>query len=148
MKVYLTSDHGGFELKAKLVEFLKGKNYDVEDLGPDSLDPTDDYPDYVAKGARALLSNHPEKNRLVMACRTGEGEVIAANRFAGIRAVVVWNEAVAKKSREHNNANVLCLSGDYVDTETDLGIVETWLTTPFSGDERHVRRLQKIDNLT
>lgn len=147
MKIYLTSDHGGFELKAALAAHLSEKGHDVVDLGPETLDPQDDYVDYAVAGVNKLLADNSAETRLIMACRTGEGEAIVANRFPGIRAVVVWDEEGARLSRDKNDANVLCLAGDLVDQETNLKIVDTWLTTPFSNAERHVRRLKKIDEL-
>jgi ribose 5-phosphate isomerase B len=147
MTVYLTSDHGGFELKAALIKHLAKSEYKIVDLGPDSLDPHDDYVDYAAAGVKKLLADKSTENRLIMACRTGEGEVIVANRFPGIRAVVVWDKLGAMLSRDKNNANVLCLAGDLVDQVTNLEIVDTWLATPFSNAERHLRRLDKIDKL-
>lgn len=148
MTIYLTSDHGGFELKAALFQHLAKSDYKIVDLGPDSLDPHDDYVDYAVAGTKKLLADKPDKNRLIMACRTGEGEVIVANRFPGIRAVVVWDKLGAMLSRDKNNANVLCLAGDLVDEDTNFEIVDAWLGTPFSNAERHLRRLNKIDKLT
>ncbi len=148
MTIYLISDHGGFKLKTALAHHLAGSEYKVVDLGPKTRDPHDDYVDFAVAGVKKLLAHKPDQNRLIMACRTGEGEVIVANRFAGIRAVVVWDKLGAMLSRDKNNANVLCLAGDLVDQAINLEIVETWLTTPFSGAERHLRRLKKIDRLT
>lgn len=147
MKIYLTSDHGGYDLKNKLFEHLKDNKYDVEDLGPHSLNPDDDYVDFAATAAKKLASDSDPDARVIMACRTGEGEVIVANRFPGVRAVVVWNEEGARLAREKNDSNALCLSGDLVNENTNLQIVDTWLSTPFSGEERHKRRLEKIDKL-
>jgi ribose 5-phosphate isomerase B len=148
MTIYLTSDHGGFALKAVLVEHLAESEYKVVDLGPKTHNPHDDYVDFAVAGVKKLLAHKPEHNRLIMACRTGEGEVIVANRFPGIRAVVVWDTLGAMLSRDKNNANVLCLAGDLVDKDTNLKIVDIWLATPFSNAERHLRRLKKIDQLT
>ncbi len=146
MKVYLTSDHGGFELKKDILQHLKSSGVEVEDLGPDKLNPEDDYVDYAQKAAQALLAGSAD-DRVVMACRTGEGEAIAANRFIGIRAVIVWNEEGAKLAREKNDSNVLCLANDLVAEGKNLEILDTWLNTPFSGEERHVRRIKKLDLL-
>lgn len=146
MKVFLASDHGGFELKGEIAEYLKGKGYDVEDLGPFELDPADDYPDYAYKATTALLDS-TEEARAILLCRSAQGMAIAANRAPGIRAAVVWNEIEAKKSREHNNANVLCLSADNVEPETNIKITDIWLNEPFSDEPRHQRRLDKIEKL-
>lgn len=147
MKVFVTADHGGFEFKNAVYEHLVHQGVDVEDLGPETLDPEDDYPDYVFKATGKVLGSDDKDARAIIACRSGQGVGIAANRAAGIRAAVVWNEETAKKSREHNNANVLCLSGDNVDLETNLKIVDAWLKEPYSKEERHQRRLDKIEHL-
>ena len=146
MKIFVTADHGGFELKNALYEHLVHHGVDVEDLGPQTLDPEDDYPDFAFKATSAVLGSEDKDPRAIIACRSGQGVAMASNRAAGIRAAVVWNEQTAKKSREHNNSNVLCLSGDEVPLEENLKIVDTWLKEPFSKDDRHKRRLDKIEH--
>lgn len=145
MKVYLTSDHGGFEHKNQLKDYLSSKGFEVEDLGPYKFDPDDDYPDFVEDLTQKLLANKNDSKGIVI-CRSATGVAIGANRHPGIRAATVWNETVAKHSRQHNDANVLCLSGDYVDIEENKKIAEAWLNEPYSNEERHTRRLKKIDN--
>ncbi len=145
MKVYITSDHGGFELKSSLYHALIEHGYEVEDLGPYEVSPDDDYPVFAKRLAVKLIEAGLEENRGIIACRSAEGVSITANRFNGIRAAVVWNETVAKHSREHNNSNVLCLSGDYVDTDENLKIALAWLNEPFSNEQRHKRRIDMID---
>src|SRR5687767_6942796 len=108
MRVYLTSDHGGFELKGKLKGYLEAAGYEVKDLGPFSLDPDDDYPDF-AKKLTDTLQREPDAKGIA-ACRSAQGMCIAVNRVKGVRGAIAWNEAEASKSREHNDANVLCLS--------------------------------------
>jgi ribose 5-phosphate isomerase B len=145
MKVFITSDHGGFEHKNQIGEFLRKEGFDVEDLGPHKLDPEDDYPDFVHKLTKKMISEGVPENKGIVVCRSATGVNIAANRTAGIRAATAWNETVAKHAREHNDSNVLCLSGDYVDLEENQKITLAWLREPYSGDERHTRRLKKID---
>lgn len=143
MRIYLTSDHGGYDLKAKLKFHLEALGHQVKDLGPHALDPDDDYPDFAKKLTDALAADTDAMG--VGVCRSAQGMCMAVNRVRGMRGAIVWNEAEAKKSREHNNANVLCLSAGHIDEATNQSILEAWLNEPFSGDERHVRRLKKLD---
>ena len=145
--IYLAADHGGFELKKHLLEFLKVGGYEVSDLGNSEFDPADDYPDFAIKAIREVLKN-PSEAKAILACRSGTGESILANRFHGIRATNSSNVEHAKMSREHSDTNVLALPADYIDSATAEEIVSVWLSTKFSGDERHVRRLKKIEDFS
>lgn len=142
MKIYLGADHGGFELKEKIKTWLTEWGYEFEDLGNTINDPEDDYPDFAFKVAEAVSKN-PE-SRGVLACRSAAGMVMAANKIKRIRAVAAFDVTSAKHSREHNDANVLGLSGDWMDEETAQEILRVFLETPFSGEERHQRRIEKI----
>ncbi|MBD3318335.1 RpiB/LacA/LacB family sugar-phosphate isomerase [Candidatus Woesearchaeota archaeon] len=144
MKVILGADHAGFALKEHLKKYLSAKGYDVIDLGATVLKPRDDYPDYAARVAKRVVK-HNEPGILV--CGSSEGVCIAANKFKGIRAVSAWSKKVAKLSREHDNANILCLSGWLLSKEKASGIADTFLSTAFSKEPRHVRRLKKIEKL-
>lgn len=144
MKVYVTADHGGFVLKAKLVEYLNEKGFEVKDLGPYDYDAEDDYPVFAKLLGKTIQSN-PE-DRGIIVCRSATGVSIATNRFNGVRAAIAWNETVAKHSREHNDSNILCLSGDYVEETDNLKIAEAWLNEPFSEELRHKRRIDMIDS--
>ncbi len=152
MKVYLGADHGGFELKQKIKAWIGEWGYEIEDLGANALDPEDDYPDFafpVAKGVGAQddrTLSWPDRAKGIVVCRSAAGAIIAANKVAGVRAVAVFNEESAKHSREHNDANVLGLSGDWLTDEQAKSIVKTWLTTEYSHEPRHERRIQKIIN--
>jgi len=141
--VYLAADHGGYELKNQLVEHLHEQSVATQDLGPAEYDGDDDYPDYVLKLVDALRADTDGVGVLV--CRSAEGVAIAANRNPGIRAAVVTEKEQAIKAREHNDANVLCLSGDLVSDEQNQQLLETFLATEFSEVERHQRRLDKIE---
>jgi RpiB/LacA/LacB family sugar-phosphate isomerase len=147
MKIAIGSDHAGWEgdpgYKATLLEHLKAAGHEVTDLGPDHPDPVD-YPDFAQLVADALLEDRAERGIII--CGTGIGMCMAANRNPGIRAAVCWNEESAKLSREHNNANVLCLGRRLLSLEECLHIADTWLATPFSGAERHERRVAKMDS--
>jgi len=142
MQIYISSDHAGFELKNRLVEFLQNVVDEVKDLGPSEFDPSDDYPDYAADTAREVSMNNESKGILI--CRNGVGVCIAANKFNGIRAVNGNELNIAVSSRLDDDTNILCLGADYIDLETAKTIVKSWLQTEFSGEERHKRRIAKI----
>lgn len=146
MKIFVGSDHGGFEYKNQVREHLVHKGYEVEDVGADTLDPDDDYPQYAFAVATKVVGEE-EPAFGVLICRGGQGMAIAANRVAGVRAAVCWTTSVARKAREHNNANILSLPGDVIDLDTTLAIVDDFITEKFSGDERHVRRLKQIEEI-
>lgn len=143
MTIFIGSDHGGYQLKEQLKTWLKENNIIFEDLGASSLDPNDDYPDYVLPVAQKVAAN-PDNLGIVLG-RSGNGEVIAANKIKGIRATLCLNEKMAEKAKEHNNANVLSLGADYISFDMAQRTVKTFLDTPFSGEERHLRRLKKIE---
>lgn len=145
MKVFITADHGGFELKGQLYKFLTEHAFEIHDLGPYEYDAEDDYPVFANLLAETLLREGAEENRGIIVCRSATGVSIATNRYKGIRAAMAWNETVAKHSREHNDSNILCLSGDYVDEAMNLNIAKAWLEEPFSNEERHKRRIDMID---
>lgn len=139
--IYIASDHGGFKLKEELKSWLRGKN-DIEDLGAFKLDPNDDYPDFIFPLAKKISENNNDLGIIIG--RSGNGEAIVANKVEGIRAAVCLNEEMAIKAKEHNNANILSLGADYVDFELARKIVEAFLKTPFSGSDKHKRRIEKI----
>lgn len=140
--IAIGADHGGFDLKNKIVEFLKSRGYSVADFGTHT-NASCDYPDYALAVARAVALGDYRYGILV--CTTGIGMSITANKVPGIRAALVWNEEMARKSRSHNDANVLCLAGSGTDPQTALNIVEAFLNTDFEGG-RHARRISKIEN--
>lgn len=142
MKVYIASDHGGYELKEELKKYLGDLGFVIEDMGAYKLDPADDYTDFVFPVSERVAQN-PDSFGIVIG-RSGAGEVIAANKIKGIRASFCQNEEMARLAREKNNANVLSLGADFIDIETAKRIVKTFLETPFSGEERHKRRIGKI----
>lgn len=144
--IYLAADHGGYQTKEELKAYLNELDFEFEDLGAADLNPNDDYVDFAAKVAKKVAEN-PEESKGVMICRSGIGMDIVANKFKGVRSAQVFNSEMAKKSREHNDANVLSLAADYIDKEIIREIVKVWLETEFSGEERHVRRLDKIKEI-
>jgi len=153
--IYLGSDHAAFEMKKRLVAYLKKCGYTVKDFGPYTYNPDDDYPDFIIPVARAV--SRDKDSRGIALGGSGIGECIAANKVRGVRAVRAWNVLSARGSRLHNNTNVLCLGGGKTKDPKARGlsaswpeikkIIAVWLNTPFSGDKRHVRRLRKIAKL-
>ncbi len=142
-KLGIASDHGGFEIKNRLVADLKAESMQVSDYGPCRLDPEDDYSDFAGGLAFDLSSGKLDVGILI--CRSGVGMSINANRFHNVRAVVAYDEKVAKASRDHNCSNLLILAGDYTDYAGIRKIISAWLSTPFSNSPRHLRRLEKIE---
>ena len=145
MKIYLSADHAGFELKNVLREHLFHGGYEVEDLGPETLDKDDDYPTYAYQVATKVLGGDDDRGILV--CGSGQGMAIAANRVRGVRAAVIWNVEGAKETRRDNDSNVLSLPARMIDQDTALAIVDAWLKEEFSAEERHQRRLDQIEEL-
>lgn len=147
MKIYIGADHAGFELKNKLAVWLKEiEGYDVFDMGAKEFDSSDDYPDFIEPVARAVAAD-PESRGIVIG-GSGQGEAMDANRTPGVRAVEFYGGDVnmIKLSREHNNANVLSLGARFIDEELARRAVTVFLKTPFSDEERHERRIGKMDD--
>ncbi len=144
--VYLGSDHAGFVLKEYIEKKLTEAGVSVEDCGAPTLDPEDDYPDFVGPVADKVVSN-PESRGIVFG-KSGQGEAIEANRRKGVRAVVYYGGSteIIKLSREHNDANILSLGAGFVGEEEAWEAVSLWLNTEFSNDPRHLRRISKLDN--
>lgn len=142
--VYLASDHAGFALKEKLKYFLARLGYRCEDVGPFTLEPLDDYPDYLIPAAQKVARQKGSFG-IVMG-GSGQGEGMVANKVRGIRAAVYYggNLEIVRLSRNHNDANVLALGARFVSEAEAKKAVKLWLETPFSGEVRHKRRLQKI----
>ena len=149
MKIYLGSDHGGFKLKESIKKYLKKSGYTVVDKGNTKLAPKDDYPDYGYKAAKAVSKT--KNSRGILFCGSAEGICIVANKVKGIRAVAVWDLTNARLSREHNDANVLCLGAKVVEANAALKMVKIWLETEFEGAqegfERHKRRVNKFTDI-
>ncbi|MCE0763064.1 ribose-5-phosphate isomerase [Pseudonocardia kujensis] len=142
MRVYLGSDHAGFELKGRLSEHLKGAGHDVVDVGALTYDPDDDYPAFCIDTARRVVGD-PGSLGVVIG-GSGNGEQIAANKVKGIRAALAWSTETAKLAREHNDAQVVGIGARQHSEEEALAIVDAFLATPFSGGERHQRRIDQL----
>lgn len=157
MTIYFATDHAGFALKEALVPYVRDAlGYDVEDCGAYTFDSEDDYPDLIAGAARSV-SEDPEHSRAIILGGSGQGEAIVANRFPGVRAVVFNGQFAPLDGREvpheiataraHNDANILSLGARFLNDEEAKEAVRTFLATPFSGDARHIRRIEKIEQL-
>jgi ribose 5-phosphate isomerase B len=161
-KNYLGADHAGYELKEEIKKYLTKAKIDFEDLGNTVYDKDDDYPDYIFPVAKKIAEN-PENYRGIIIGGSGQGEAMTANRIKGVRAVVFYGPVIAQQSvdvdgrksadpyeiirlsRLHNDSNVLSLSSRFLSTAEALEAVQIWLKTEFENDERHLRRIKKID---
>jgi len=149
MKIYLGADHQGFHLKEQIFAYLVKHGYDVEDVGDAELDPSDDFPIFAQLAATRVIGDDGKDPRAILICGGGQGVAMAANRFRGIRAAVIWDAYEAKMTRNDNDSNVLCLPARVVgdDEAAWQGIIETWLSTPFAAAARFKRRNQELDEL-
>ncbi|HEM61006.1 MAG TPA: ribose 5-phosphate isomerase B [Chloroflexi bacterium] len=144
MRIAIASDHGGYHLKAELVDLLTKLGHLCDDLGTHSAEAVD-YPDYARIVAQGVAEGAYDRGILV--CGTGQGMAITANKVKGVRAAVCQDTYSARMSREHNNANVLCLGGRVLGGGLAADVVKAWLEAGFSGEQRHRRRLGKISAL-
>ena len=142
MRVYLGSDHAGYELKSHLVNHLAAQGYDVVDVGAHSYDANDDYPAFCLHTAARVIDD-PGSLGVVIG-GSGNGEQIAANKVAGVRAALAWNLETAQLSRQHNDANVAGIGARQHSLEEATALVEAFLSTPFSGADRHARRISEV----
>ncbi|HMS22218.1 MAG TPA: RpiB/LacA/LacB family sugar-phosphate isomerase [Candidatus Levybacteria bacterium] len=145
MKVYLGTDHAGFAYKERLKPIIKKIGYDPIDCGAFSYDKDDDYPDFCAEAARKVASEAGSFG--VVFGKSGAGECIAANKINGIRAFLAVNRQNVQLAREHNDANVMSIGLDFIKGEDLETLLTTFLKTPFSKEERHIRRIEKIKSL-
>ena len=154
--VHLATDHAGFEYKESIKAWLESEGYEVVDHGAFELDPEDDYPDFIAPAAQAIATDEEGNARAIILGGSGQGEAILANRFPNVRAVVFNGQYDPKDGREvpeeiitarqHNDANILSLGARFLSLEEVKEAVELFLETSFSGEERHLRRIEKIEN--
>ncbi|HYN73493.1 MAG TPA: ribose-5-phosphate isomerase [Nakamurella sp.] len=142
MRVYIGSDHAGFELKSALIRHLRSSGFDVVDIGPASYQATDDYPAYCLATGRRVVADHGSLGIVIGG--SGNGEQIAANKVTGIRAALAWNLQTAQLAREHNDANVISIGARMHDEATATSFVDVFLATPFSHDPRHQRRIDQV----
>ncbi|MBX3190994.1 MAG: ribose-5-phosphate isomerase [Labilithrix sp.] len=142
MRVFLGSDHAGFDLKAKVAERLRALGHEPVDCGPSTFDPDDDYPAFCFAAAEGAV-REPGALAIVFG-GSGNGEAIAANKVRGARCALVYSDETARLAREHNDANVMSLGARMMTEEEALRFVEIFVSTPFSGPARHVRRIAQL----
>ena len=149
MKIYLGADHQGFAMKEEVFAYLAKRGYDVEDVGDRELDPNDDFPEFAQMAALKVLGDENDDAKAILLCGGGQGMCMAANRFRGIRASVIWDAYEAKMTRNDNDSNILCLPSRVLHDEPKLwqDIIDTWLNTPFAAAPRYKRRNAQIDEL-
>ena len=143
--IYIGADHAGWELKEVLEDYLKEENYKVVDMGNQNLVDGDDYPDFGYAVAKRVVTD--DGSHGIVICGNAQGICIVANKVKGARAATGFDTVVAKSSREDDNANILCLPGRHINTLEAKKIVDTWLETKFSGSDRHIRRLKKVEQI-
>ena len=151
--IILASDHAGFALKEVVKAFLHEKGYAIDDIGAHAYVEDDDYPAFMAQAALKIAEDMGGHSRGIIFGKSGQGEAMVANRLPGVRAAVWYGGSnavsldVIKLSREHNDANVLSIGAGFVTKEEMIRAVKLWLSTPFSGEERHKRRIEEIDSI-
>ena len=146
--IHLATDHAGFTLKEQIKAWLESQGHSVVDHGAQVIDEQDDFPDFVAPAAQAVADDLANSVAIVLG-GSGQGEAMTANRYKGVRAVIYYggDVEIVKLSRTHNDANVLALGARFVDNDNINDVIATWLATPFAGEEKRVRRNQKIDQV-
>lgn len=144
MHVIFGADHGGFSVKEKIKSWLVLEGYSVDDVGALSLVPDDDYVDYAKAAVKKAGSNG---DRVILFCKNGFGMSITANRFAGVRCGVAFDEEAVRKGRTDDDINCLSIPADYVDEEKIKRMIEIFFKEPFSNDEKYARRIMKLDNI-
>jgi len=149
MKIYLGADHQGFGMKQQVFAYLAKLGYDVEDVGDKELDPDDDFPEFAQMVALKVIGEEDPDPRGILICGGGQGMCMAANRFRGIRASVIWDAYEAKMTRNDNDSNVLCLPSRILEKDEAewKDIIDTWLKTPFAAAPRYKRRNAQIDEI-
>ena len=145
-KIILATDHAGFKLKEEIKNYLEKEGYEVEDMGANSFDKEDDYPDFIIPAAKKVAK---EKCLGIIFGGSGQGEAIAANKVKGVRAALYYgkNLDIVRLSKTHNKTNILSLGARFLSKEEAAKAVKTWLSTDFSNEERHIRRIGKISKI-
>lgn len=142
MRLHIGSDHAGLELKAILIDHLTAAGHEVTDHGPFAYDALDDYPVFCIPAAQAVAAD--QESLGIVLGGSGNGEQIAANKVKGIRAALVWSRETAKLAREHNDANVISIGGRMHSSEVCKELIDVFISTPFSNDARHIRRVKQV----
>jgi len=148
MNIYLGADHNGFDFKKDIALFLKHAGYEAVDVSGPNFNKEDDFPQFASEVVTTLLNDTDKTSRGILICGSGQGMCMAANRFHGIRASLCWNLEEARAARNDDDSNVLCLSSRYSSFDDLKPIIMAWLSTPFAGAPRFVRRIQQLDTLS
>lgn len=146
MRIHIATDHAGLDFSTQLQQYLRQSGHEVIDHGPVEYDAVDDYPSFCIRAAQAVVADLKAGNDAlgIVFGGSGNGEQIAANKVEGIRAALVWNLSTAELAREHNDANVISIGARQHTFDEVVSFIDTFIATPFSGDERHVRRIGQI----
>lgn len=147
MKIFIGTDHNGFHLKEKLVQHLEQAGHEVIDAGDERLDPNDDFPFFAGKVVAAMLASDEPDPKGILICGSGQGMCMAANRFKGIRAALLYDCESARSSRNDDNSNIACLPSKVLNDKKAGLIIDAWLGTPFAEADRFKRRIQEMDEL-
>jgi ribose 5-phosphate isomerase B len=147
MKIYVGSDHNGFDLKTDVVNYLKKLGHEVIDEGDERLDPDDDFTVFAGRVVNSMKADNDHSVRGILICGSGQGMIIAANRHKGIRAGLGWSIESAQSIRNDEDSNVLALPAEFLKKENKWKeIIDAWLLTPFAGASRYKRRIKQLDN--
>lgn len=147
-KIYLGADHAGFDLKETLRDYLERGGYEVVDMGDSTKHPDDDFPQFAAKVVQGMASDPSAAVLGILVSGGGQGMAMAANRFRGVRACVGWSQDAVRAARNDHDSNILCLPAKSLNFEQVVGVVQTWLVTPFAGPPRYKRRIEVLDKIT
>lgn len=148
MKIYVGSDHNGFDLKQRLISYLESRGYKVHDCGDETLDPSDDFTIFASRVVSDMKASKEKEPKGILICGSGQGMAIAANRHKGIRAGLGWSVEAARSTRNDENSNVLALPAEVLLKDSQWqSVVDTWLKTPFAGSARYIRRIEQLDSL-
>lgn len=147
MIIYISADHNGYYLRNQLIQYLKSAGYNVHDDGSQKLDMNDDFPVFASRVANDILSSDDADAKGILICGSGQGIMMAANRFKGIRACLGYDTESVRTARNDDNSNVLCLPAKFLEDGQANLIVETWLNTAFAEAPRFIRRLKELDQL-
>ncbi len=147
MKIFIGADHNGFDLKKTLADYLIRGGYEVVDEGDAEKHPDDDYPQFASQVVQAMAADPSADVCGILICGSGQGMCVAANRYKGIRAALGYDQESARSARNDDDANILCLPARSLEFEQVVGIVHTWLMTPFAGAPRFKRRVEELDEL-
>lgn len=148
MKIYVGTDHNGYQLRNTLLEHLKKAGYELADEGDNELDPNDDFPVFAARVVNAMKASEDNDARGILLCSSGQGMCMAANRFKGIRAALLHDKESARSSRNDDDSNIACIPAKTLETKEVLEFIDTWLRTPFAGSARFTRRIKEMDEMT